>query len=275
MLRASIIILSILHLGVCFGQQLSHPESVAYDSASATWFVSNPGNGTLVKIDSKGDTSTIAVGLSIPLGLVFFEESIWIADSACLRNYTSEGVLIKRIDVPHARQLNGIIVSPEGHLIVSDRRGDAVLKVNPNTGGIDTLLYGSIHIPNGLAIFRDTILLIVNSTEDASMFLVNMKTGTIIKSIPANRSFLDGVTRFVDDYFIVSSWGTGWKDPALLLFDLHAFHPPTIIENRPDAPADIHYFSAAGKLAIPAYYSNRLEFILFEDLFRMCFLQKH
>jgi sugar lactone lactonase YvrE len=251
-------------------QSLSSPESVAYDPGSGLIWVSNPGSRSISVIRSPGDTALFAANLYIPLGLRFHAGLLWCADSACLRAFNLDGSEQHHIEVPGARQLNGLCPAPDGGLFVSDRRGHSILHVSLPDLSIDTLLHDIIRIPNGLSMLDSNHLLVVNSTDSASIFIVSLPNARIEKEIPSKRAYLDGITRYRGNTFVISSWGENWKNPALLCFDPYTDTAPRVIFEDNGSCADIHYFPELGMLFVPGYYENKLSMIPVEDIFKAC-----
>lgn len=243
-------------------QEYSNPESVAYDPDSGLTFVSNPGNGTIIASDTNGQQWYFVGNLTRPLGLLYDHGVLWVADSATIVGWAREGDYfgIRFIDIAGAKQLNGITRGKGGILYASDRMGKCILRIDPESSSYDTLHYGGIDMPNGLILHDDTTLLVVNSTTEASIFLIDTRTGNIRCSIPVGYAFLDGITRLDENRYIISSWGDGWMENRLLLLTVNPDSEWDIRELLMwfGGMADIHYFSGIQQLLIPAYFNNTL-----------------
>lgn len=143
--------------------QFSHPEGVAADGAGNV-FVADPGNARIRKITAAGLVTTLAgtgasATLNGPLATAQFEGptdvaldyqgNLYVTDNYCVRKITATTVstfagtgTLGYVDGPATTakfgSLQGIAVSPQGVLYVSDYENACIRKIMPD-GTVSTL----------------------------------------------------------------------------------------------------------------------------------------
>jgi len=153
------------------------PESVVYDDASGSLFVSNINGGDFTAKDGNGYISKLDVdgnvvarewvgGLNSPKGLDIANGHLFVADVEQLVEVDlSSGEVLKRYDAPGAVLLNDVVAAPDGRIFASATLQNAIYQLIDGEFTIflqDAALEG----PNGLLVEQDK--LIVASVGDLS-----------------------------------------------------------------------------------------------------------
>src|SRR5258706_3535558 len=171
------------------------PEGIAYDAHSHNFFV---GSVTQERIGQVGPTNTVTdfatpeAGLDSVLGLAVDSPRriLYAVSTSALTTKGEErrrnavvafnvdnGRLLRRVDVPAARQLNDVAVAPGGRVFASDSASGAIYEI-PVEGPVRELVApGIVHGSNGLAASPDaTRLYVAHSTGIAT---VDVSTGAV------------------------------------------------------------------------------------------------
>src|SRR5512147_1343135 len=115
------------------------PESVFWDAASRTWFVSNvvgkenekDGRGWISRLDASGRIRKArwVEGLDSPHGLRVHAGTLYAADvDRIVVIDVAKARIRERIPAPGAKFLNDVAVGPSGDVYVSDTLGDAIYR---------------------------------------------------------------------------------------------------------------------------------------------------
>lgn len=115
-----------------YSQEFQVPESVAFDPLTNRYFVSNYGGGNIVQIDSIGEKKYFKEGLSKPLGMIIYENTLYVVDNPkTIKGFDiRDGNLIFELQINEALFLNDITSDNSGFLYVTDSNAKAVFKIN-------------------------------------------------------------------------------------------------------------------------------------------------
>lgn len=140
-------------------QGMDKPASFIVDHSTGTYYVSNvvgasrakDNNAFIAKIDGSGKlidrhfirSSKNGVTLNAPKGLAISGDDLYVTDIESVRRFDkNSGKLLGTVDLAllGARDLNGLALSPDGQLFVSDTRGNTIFKIDPAKGYQVTIL---------------------------------------------------------------------------------------------------------------------------------------
>jgi len=149
------------------------PEGIAHDPKSGSFFIGSIAKGTIVRVEPPAQVYTFIgpeAGLDAVLGIAIdaprrilyavSTSALTNAGRAKLRNAVvafdiDSGRLLRRIEVPGAKQLNDVTVAPGGRVFASDSEAGAICEI-PSTGPARVLVpEGQVRGCNGLAIWPD------------------------------------------------------------------------------------------------------------------------
>jgi DNA-binding beta-propeller fold protein YncE len=186
---------------------LKTPESVLFDAASKTLYVSNIGDmqkektGFISKLDLNGKivSRDWVTGLNATKGLGLYKNKLYAAE---LNNVAvidvTNGNILERIPVEGSQMLNDITIDSKGIVYVSDTRTGKVHRIE---NGKPSVYVENLKNPNGLlSIGNDLYILADGSLIKADM---NKKMSTLVQSMEGNS---DGIEMVKGGEFIVTSW---------------------------------------------------------------------
>ena len=117
---------------------LPQPESVAYDNARNTLFVSNQNQDkevyiSLLSIDGAIIEKEWVKGLVNPKGIEIFGNTLYVSDETVLVEIDiNTAKIIKKHEAPEAQFLNDVEADNEGNIYVSDMLTSSIYKLDPN-----------------------------------------------------------------------------------------------------------------------------------------------
>lgn len=235
-------------------------ESVLYDKASQTIYVSNINNGPWEK-DNNGFISTINTkgeitelkwieGLSAPKGMGFYNGKLYVSDIDDLVEIDIENRKIsKAYTVEDNPQLNDITVSPEGVVYISGSNSNKIHKLENGSLGVfasnleGKRLNGLFWQKEGIyyADFAESVFGLVNNDDHA----FKMFTKAIGQA--------DGIVRLENGDFITSGWSGQ-------LFYIYAkdWTAVQLLDTRDQkiSAADIDYIPETQTLLVPTFFHN-------------------
>ncbi len=207
---------------------MDKPASFIVDPTSGLYYVSNvagaprakDGIATIAIIDEEGkgiDRDFISGGkrgvtLNAPKGLAISGNDLYVADIDAIRRFDKQsGKLLGTVDLAllGAKDLNGLALKPEGHLFVSDTRGNAIFKIDPAKGYQVTILARgpSLSHPKGMVYERPHQRLLV-ATGSGEIIAVDIR-GNLLTVFKGVFKGLDGIDLDRQGNMIVSSSTAG------------------------------------------------------------------
>ncbi len=154
-------------------------------AAAGDLYVSEFDSGSVLRIDSAGNRTTFASGLTGPFGLAFDRDgNLFVADkdTDSIFKYTPDGV---KTTFASALQLpTSLVFDTDGNLFVASFMGNAILRITPQ--GSKTTFASGLNNPSGLAF-----------DSAGNLYATEYATGMLLKFTPAgNRSvFASGFVR--------------------------------------------------------------------------------
>lgn len=259
---------------------LQTPESVLHDDQADVYLVSNingqpaekDDNGFIARVRPDGtveelrwiDGAADGVTLHAPKGLALHGDTLFVSDIDSVRAFhRTSGESLGARGVPGASFLNDLATDTDGTLYVSDTG------VNPDfsPAGTDAVYRfdgmeavavaegSELNGPNGIAVHDGTLTIV----GFGGARILQLSTGQdsvpeTLAELPGGQ--LDGIVRLQDGSFLVSSWETQsvYRVPGA-----GAGGATAVVEGVP-SPADIGWDAGRGRLLIPVFQENRLEF---------------
>jgi hypothetical protein len=244
-------------------QTFVNPESICYDSALKTYYVSNVNAGTIVKVNAAGQiTGLLKSGLNGPFGLKMHQGVLYFADVVAVKGVDpSTGNIVLNVPVAgitSGQYLNDIEIDSAGFLYVTYTGGNKLFKVNLSAGTYTTFVSSGLSSPNGLLLdaFNNRLLL-CSYRSNSPIQAISLADSTVTTVTTTNLSFMDGFVRDKrGDYYI-----NAWTQNAVYRFDSTFSAPPVLVKNGLNGPADMYYNPLNDTLAVPLYQANKITFI--------------
>jgi sugar lactone lactonase YvrE len=181
---------------------LRTPESAAYDQQREVLYVSNydpqhpsgsEGGQSISRVDLDGKVKDLVWvrGLRNPTGLKVAGDTLWVVEPRSVVEIHIPTAAIKvRHEVPEAKMLNDIEVSPEGTVYVSDSQRGVVFRLSE--GKREAVVEGpGFSRPNGLLVLGATLWVVTNG--DASLKAVDLQSRKVVRTIPFGKGLGDGL----------------------------------------------------------------------------------
>ena len=246
---------------------LNQPESAAFDSTHNRYLVSNYGDGSIVQINSNGTQDYFITGLGKCLGNHITGNTLYVSVKEYLGVTGGVGVLginltTAQIEfsvaITSATTLDGIASDTSGYLYVIETSGK-IFKIT-----ISSQNY-SLYISSGLAAYpQDCIydeannrLIVVAAASYAPIQSVNLEDSTISTMVIPPFGSMDGIT--IDQYrniYVATHQGG-----CIYCYNSVFNNPPQLISSGHNGPAGPHFNTRDNILAVPNFYSNRIDFI--------------
>ncbi len=235
--------------------QLAAPESVAFDAARGTLYVSNFGDGTIAKIGLDG--AVVArkwlEGLRAPTGLKMHAGRLYAVERPGVAVIDpDQGAIVERLTIPEARFPNDLAISEDGTIFVTDSFKDCVHRLSG--GKAEIWIEGrACENPNGILIEKDRLM--VGVTADGTLRTVDLKTKQV-------DTFLTlGAGANMDGLVADGRGGYLFSDYYGRIYRADARGRRTLLLDRRGPrqyTADFEFIPEKGLLVVPSLYDNRL-----------------
>ena len=246
-----------------FGQEYNGPESVEYSSYDDSYFVSNSGNGQILKIDANQNLSLFASNLGNgPHGLEIVDNILYACSGGRLKGYDLDsGNPILNFNIG-GTFLNGIshyIDSSGSYLFLTDFSARRLYRYRIEDGST-SLICDFPRNPNG--VFLNPVsnnLYVVTWGNNASIYEVDFTTEEFYTATTTSLNNLDGISMDECGNYLISAWGTN----AIHRFN-NDFSESEIIVDQLSSPADIIYNQESNLIVIPNSGNNTVDFVYYE-----------
>lgn len=249
----------ILFPGIIIAQVFAHPESIVYDSGSKTYFISNNKNGSIVKIDDKGIESLFVSGYVSFLGISVFKETIYVAENRkdindrILAFDKKNGKIQCSLEIPDSKQLNDVLILPNGALYVSDRVGNKIYQCDTNLNHW-AIVDSGIQTPNGLWYDQQTkSIFICNTIDSSSVYIYSPDSGQLREWKRTTLPHLDGICTDNSGNVYVSSWSADWTKSQLIKLSKKSLD--VLLEND-QGMADIAFNALLNQIDIACFLGD-------------------
>lgn len=240
-------------------QSLDNPESVTFDKATGSYYVSNIGNGEILKIDKTGAKTSFISGYTSFLGVKLHNGVIYSAEDNksgddFIRGFDiSTAELVFSLRISNTKQLNDIEFDNAGNLYISDREGHTIFKVSIGNKSYE-ILNNTINTPNGL--YFDTKknrLLVCNTVDKSAVYEIDLESKKTTVVVKTDYPHLDGITMDKSGSIYLTSWSINWKNSILLKYKDKEF---TEIVTNSNGMADIEYNQKTNAIDVAQLFDN-------------------
>lgn len=264
-----IVLLVILSIPV-WGQTLNNPESVVIsyhdDGMPSRLYISNSGNGQILKTSFSLSTYTVfASGLGSVRGLCITNNILYAASDLGLARYDLITELsIGTVEIPGSVFLNDVVADSSGNIYISDTQAHKIFKYNVAEGIVSTLVNAGIQNPNGMVFdAKNNRILLVSFRANSPIQSIQLPDGSVSTILNTSIGNLDGIGFDDNGVIYFSSWETnsiyrltsltanpipiwtGLSGPADFSFGTTCFNDP-------------HFYRAYPFIFIPNMNSNEI-----------------
>ena len=238
-------------------QELKVPESVLYDEAGSTLYISNingkptakDGNGFISKVGLNGEILELkwADGMHAPKGMGKSGDYLYVTDIDKVHKIQlASGEIVKSFFVKEAKFLNDIAVHVSGDVFVSDMQTSKIYRIHNNT--IHRWLDDQkLKRTNGLYATNDH-LYIGMAGQIVRVGYNDKKITPFIKKTVS----VDGLERFSEAYFLFSDWQGRVYSASPNVAPVKLLDSRSVNKNA----ADIEFDPARNILFVPTFMGN-------------------
>ncbi len=242
---------------------LNNPESVVYDPPRFRYLVSNWGDGNIIAIDSLGIQSPFntdmdqAAGLHI-VGDIVYAASTYGSVTGIIGIDLETGIRILTMDIPKKNLLNDITSDGSEYLYVTDSEANRIYSVRLSDMTYSVLVDSKLGYPNGIIFDESNNRLLVVNDELAGGPILAVDLADTTVSLVVNTGLqADGISFDGDGYTYISSWAFD----KVYRYDTMFTHPPEIVSEGHNNPADIFVNTIDDILAVPNFHGNFVDLI--------------
>jgi DNA-binding beta-propeller fold protein YncE len=250
---------------------LDAPESVTWDEANKTFYVSNiggmdatakDGNGFISKVDQTGKVTTLkwVTGLDAPKGTEIANGKLYVSDIGQLIEIDiASGKITNKYAAAGAMFLNDVAVGPDGKVYVADSFTSSIYVLQ--NGKMDVFVKDAkLRGPNGLVMLNGKLL--VAELGDVSQGFDKMTPGNIKQIDLATKAISDFGPPILGNLDGIELDGQGGvtvtDNPKGKILDVKATGMPTEIGTVRPGAADHEYVASLGLYVIPEMQDNAL-----------------
>ncbi len=245
------------------------PESAVFDPLTKRYFISNFGDGSIIGIDSTGEKTYFKKGLSKPLGMLLYKNTLYVVDNPkTVRGFDiTDGSIKLDIEMKEATFLNDIASDDSGFLYVTGSNTATIYKIDI-VSKTYSLLIKTKGGPNGITYDKSkNRLLVCYFVEKAMIDEISLEDSTISTLVRTEFTNLDGITLDCEGNCYVSEWKKGSfqkgypKKGTIYKYDSSFKKKPEIVSTGHHGPADIYFNRTKNELVIPLLLADTVEFL--------------
>lgn len=228
---------------------LNGPESVLFDAASHTLYVSSMNAGSVVQMDTSGKVlqKEWIKGLQSNKGSALYNGLYYTAETSGIAIIDMEKAsVVKRIPVEAAQMLNDVAIDTNGILYVTDTRAGKVYRIE---GEKVVLFLENLPGANGLFTIGSTVY-VATSTS-----FLKVGEDKVVTTIADDfESGLDGIIMIAENEFIISNY------KGMLYYVKADGTKKVLLDTREQKimSNDISYNSHTKTLYAPSFSTNRV-----------------
>lgn len=249
---------------------LSHAESVVYDSSTGLLYVSiqgeqEPGDGSIATLNLSGELQDInfAQELNNPKGIAIFKDKLYVSDVTELVEIDlKKGTILNKYHTGDEQFLNDVAIDVAGNVYVSDMRSSSIYKLDQNGSYTKWLTSLELENPNGLLVVGNDLYVAGWGLEGSEnkegntqgRFLkLDLKTKNVEKVTELPVGNLDGIQVYDDNHFLVSDWRRG------TIYKISKTGKTELFLQSEFSVGDILYIRDKKILALPLNRQNKVE----------------
>ena len=263
MVRTTFLVVNVLFLlaSIALGQaSFNGPESVAFDTVTDRYFVSNYYDGTIVQIDRYGQRSYFKTGLSHCYGNCIKDNVLYVTVPGKVVGYDlTSGEEVFEVNISTITNLDGLTTDTSGYLYALDT-GGRLHKIDIEQQTASILVNGGFPSHPQDIIFDKWHNRILIAAYDGTPYLkaVNLDDGILYDAVTPPTGYFDGISIDNEGYVYLGSHASNG-----LVYRLDStLTVPEILSNSYRQPAGLDYNLRDNILAVPNFSGNNVGFIV-------------
>jgi PKD repeat protein len=237
------------------------PESVAFDSLSNCYFISNCIEGSVIRIDNYGDTGYFQTGLGHAYGNCIKDNIFYVSTDEHFKGFDmATGEEIYDLHIPIAtRNLDGVTYDTSGYFYVLCT-GGTLYRINLDELTYEVLVSGGFpNSPQDIIFDKfNNRILVASYAGGSDIMQVSLPDGTLSSAGATVTGLFDGISIDAEGYIYLASHYT----PGIVYRYNNDFTVgPELISNNYDQPAGLDYNVRDDILVVPVFVSDEVDFI--------------
>lgn len=250
-------LLILLLIAPLAAESLNQPESVTYDPQTATYYVSNKGNGMILKSTDLKSFTAVVKNLGSVRGLFVSGRTLYGASDKGLVIYDlNEGKHLKNVPVPGSTFLNDLTADKDGKIYITDHKAHKIFRYDGASGKMSTFIGKGLQSPNGIIYdARKNRLLLVSLRSNSPIQAIALPGGELSTFKATGTSNLDG---FAQDKAGNLYWSS-WQTSSIYRLKDQNSSPEQVVKSL-TGPADFYLLQNGDivKLIIPQMTANSI-----------------
>ncbi len=191
-------------------QSLNRPESVAFDPQTGYFYVSNTGNGSIIRTKDLETYSYFTQGKGAVRGLIVSGRRLYAAsDKGLLVFDLDRDALLKTHPVAGSTFLNDVAADADGNAYITDSKAHKVFKYDSRQGAVSPFVESGIQSPNGILYdAANKRLLLVSLRPNSPIQAISLPEGNVSTFKSTSNGNLDGLGMDKAGNLYFSSWQT-------------------------------------------------------------------
>ena len=243
---------------------LNNPESIVFDESTSCYFISNYGNGNIIRLDENGNQSYFNTELNCVCGLYLLGDTLLAASNdgpneGLVGFNKNSGEMLFRVEIQDYGLLNDITTDGLGNVYLSDFDVHKIYRIDINTLNYNVFVGEGLGKPNGLFFEEEKNRLIVTNVglPGNPLMAVDIADSSLYKIRDCYKTGMDGIVRDIDGNYYISDWGSN----SVYRFDPDFAEDPELISSGHSSPADLCYNPVDKLLCVPNFYGNSISYI--------------
>jgi hypothetical protein len=243
---------------------LSNPESFEFDFHNNSYYVSNWGDGNIIRIDTSGQQILFHSGFTRLAGLYKYSTTLYAV--ANLDPYVgvyglsvSTGHMIIEIPIPGTGLLNDITSDTSGNLYVTDFYDSKIYKIRLSDYTVSLFVDAGLGNPNGI-VFDDRhnrLLTACQGEIGRPIRAISLADSSVSVLVNTNYDGVDGLA-FDNEYRLYFST---WQTNSVYRYDSACVNEPELVSDGYNGPADIYINRLSNLLCVPDFYNDTIKFV--------------
>jgi len=242
-------------------QIFNGPESIAFDSISNRYFISNYFDGSIVQIDNFGDTSYFKTGLGNCYGNCLRDNILYVTTGYYIKGFdinTALEVLDMYIPIP-IYNLDGVTCDTSGYLYALCT-GGVLYRIDVSEQTYEILVNGGFPShPQDIIFDKINNRILVAAYASASdIKQVSLPDGTMTTATATPTGIFDGISIDNEGYVYLSS---NFSPGMVYRYNNDFTVGPEVISTNYNQPAGLEYNLRDDIVAVPVFGSDEVDFI--------------
>ncbi|MBU0509868.1 T9SS type A sorting domain-containing protein [bacterium] len=262
--RLVLVILTLISVHQAKAQYYNNPESAAFDELRNCWYVSNYGDGKIIRVDTSGAQTVFSDTLGRVAGLLIVDDVLYAASNdtpfiGTMGFDLDTRQLVRNIQIPVDGMVNDITTDGYGFLYVTDFYDNKIYRVNLATDEVWIFVSSGLPMPNGI-VYDPALDRLFVSCQNASgrpIKIVDLADSSVSIGVYTNLGGVDGLALDNENRLYFSAWQTD----AIYRYGLGLSGSAELVSSGHLDPADIAINLRDNVLAVPNYTRNTVDFV--------------